>query len=54
LAGEALSKGMKVDVETSVEANIKASPRWKSFTSQHEREHSQGFEQCIAKLKRIL
>lgn len=54
LAQQALSKGMKVDVETSVEANIKASPRWKSFTSQHEKEHSQRFEQCIAKLERML
>jgi hypothetical protein len=54
LAQQALSKGMKVDVDTSVEANIKASPRWKSFSSQHEKDYGQRFELCMAKLKKML
>ena len=54
LAQQALAKGAKVDVETSLEANIKANPRWKGFISQHEKEYGQRFEQCIAKLKRVL
>jgi len=54
LARQALAKGMKVDVGTSVEANVKANPRWKGFISQHEREYSQRFELCIDKFTRTL
>jgi len=54
LARQALAKGMKVEVETSVEANVKANPRWKGFISQHEREYSQRFDLCIDKLMRTL
>jgi hypothetical protein len=43
-----------VDVETSVEANVKANPRWRNFISQHGKEYSQRFGLCIDKLRSTL
>jgi len=53
-AQQAIKQGMKVDMEGSVEANIKSSPQWKEFISRHEKASEQMFSRYITKLREII
>jgi len=51
---EAIKRGMKIDVGSSVEANIKASPQWKSFISEHDKASEETFNSYIARLRELI
>lgn len=53
-AQQAIKQGLKVDVEGSVEANIKSSPQWKEFISRHEKNSEEMFNSYIARLREII
>jgi len=54
VAQQALTQGLKVDVESSVEANVKGSPQWKEFISQHEKASEEMFNRYITKLRELI
>ncbi|GAH71168.1 unnamed protein product [marine sediment metagenome] len=51
---EAIRQGMKIDLESSVEANIKASPQWKDFISRHEKACREMFTSHIDRLRELI
>ena len=51
---EAIRQGMKIDLESSVEANIKASPQWKDFISKHEKAYGETFNSYIDRLRELI
>jgi len=53
-AQQAITQGLKVDVESSIEANVKNSPQWKEFISRHEKASEQMFNSYIARLRELL
>ena len=54
LASQAAAKGATIDVQSSVEANAKASPEWKRFISRHESTYGQKFGEQIARIREML
>lgn len=54
VAQQAIRQGMKIDVESSVEANVKNSPQWKGFISKHEKASEEMFNSYIAKLRELI
>jgi hypothetical protein len=54
VAQQAIRQGMKIDLESSVEANIKNSPQWKDFISKHEKACGEMFDRYIAKLRELI
>ncbi len=54
VAREAIKQGLKVNVGSSVEANIKNSPQWKEFISEHEKAYGEMFNDYIAKLRELI
>jgi len=51
---QAIRQGMKIDVESSVDANIKNSPQWKDFISEHEKASGEMFNGYIARLRELI
>jgi hypothetical protein len=51
---EALKQGMHVDMESSLEANIKATPQWKDFISRHDKANEEAFNSYINKLRELI
>jgi hypothetical protein len=54
VAQQAMRQGMKIDMESSVDANVKNSPQWKQFISQHDSANEQMFNRYIAKLRELI
>ena len=54
VAQQVIEQGLKVDLESSVEANIKNSPQWKDFISSHEKSYGEMFNTYIAKLRELI
>ena len=51
---QAIKQGLKVNVGSSVEANIKNSPQWKDFISKHEKACGEMYSSYIAKLRELI
>lgn len=51
---QAIKQGLKIDIESSLEANIKNSPQWKEFISEHEKAYGEMFNDYIAKLRELI
>jgi len=51
LAGQAAAKRTAIDVQSSVEATVKASPEWKTFVAKHDETYNQKFKGYIAKMQ---
>ncbi len=51
---QAIRQGMKIDVESSLDANIKNSPQWKGFISEHEKASGEMFTGYIARLRELI
>ena len=51
---QAIRQGMKIDVESSVDANIKNSPQWQGFISEHEKASGDMFNGYIARLRELI
>jgi len=51
---QAIRQGMKIDVESSVDANIKKSPQWQGFISEHEKASGEMFNGYIARLRELI
>ncbi|RLC62380.1 MAG: hypothetical protein DRI01_06955, partial [Chloroflexi bacterium] len=54
LAGRAAAKGAVIDMQSSVEATVKASPEWKTFVARHDNTYNQKFKEHIARLREKL
>jgi hypothetical protein len=54
VAQQAMKQGMNIDMASSVEANVKASPQWKGFISEHEKTSDEMFNNYIAKLRELI
>lgn len=54
VAQQAMRQGMKIDMESSVDANVKNSPQWKQFISQHEGASQEMFKGYIARLRELI
>jgi len=54
VARQAMRRGMKIDMESSVDANVKNSPQWKQFISQHDIANEEMFNRYIAKLRELI
>jgi len=54
VAQQAITQGLKLDVESSIEANVKNSPQWKQFISQLDSSSQQMFDSYIAKLRELI
>lgn len=54
VAQQAITQGLKVDVESSIEANVKNSPQWKEFISRHEKASEEMFNSYINKLRELI
>lgn len=54
VALQAMRQGMKIDMENSVDANVKNSPQWKQFISQHDSTSEQVFNSYIEKLRETI
>jgi len=53
-AQQAITQGLKVDVESSIEANVKNSPQWKSFVSEHDKDNEEAFNNYINRLRELI
>lgn len=51
---QALKQGMHIDMESSLEANVKASPQWKDFISSHDKANEEIFNSYINKLRELV
>jgi len=54
VAQQAIRRGMKIDLESSLEANIKNSPQWKEFISKHERTAGEMFNSYVNRLRELI
>ncbi len=54
VAEQAIRQGMKIDMESSLEANIKNSPQWKGFISEHEKTSEEMFNGYISRLRELI
>ena len=54
IAQQVIKQGLKVDVESSIEANVKNSPQWKDFISRHEKSCGEMFNSYIVKLRELI
>ena len=54
VAQQAMRQGMKINMEGSVDANVKNSPQWKQFISQHDSASEEMFKGYIAKLRELM
>ncbi|MCD6568454.1 MAG: hypothetical protein J7K94_06965 [Dehalococcoidia bacterium] len=53
MAQEASKQGVNLDMESSLDANIKASPQWKNFISGHDKASEEAFTGYVARLREI-
>lgn len=53
-ARQLAQQGKAVDVEGSVEANVRASQEWRDFLAQHERTFGERFRMLMTKLKKLV
>lgn len=51
---QAIKQGLKIDIESSLEANIKNSPQWKDFISKHEKACGEMYSSYIVKLRELI
>ena len=51
---QAGNQRVSIDVEGSVEASVGTSPQWREFILKHEKTYGQKFDDCLAKLRRLL
>jgi len=51
---QAIKQGLKIDIDSSLDANIKNSPQWKNFISEHERTGGEMFNDYIARLRQLI
>jgi len=51
---QAIKQGLKIDIESSLDANIKNSPQWKEFISEHEKAGGEMFNDYIARLRQLI
>jgi len=51
---QAIKQGLKIDIDSSLDANIKNSPQWKDFISQHEKASGEMFNDYIARLRLLI
>jgi hypothetical protein len=54
VARQAIKQGMNIDVESSVDANIKNGPQWKDFISKHEESCGEMFNSYMARLRELI
>jgi len=54
VAQQAIKQGLKLDVESSTEANIKNSPQWKNFISEHEETCGKMFNSYANRLRELI
>lgn len=54
IARQAGNRGIAIDVQGSVEASVRNSPKWKEFLLKHERIFGQRFDECLARIKSLL
>ncbi len=54
VAQQAMRQGMKIDMESSVDTNVKNSPQWKQFISRHDSANEEMFNRYIAKLRELV
>ncbi len=54
VAQQVIKQGLKVDVESSIEANVKNSPQWKDFISRHEKASGEMFNSYIVRLRELI
>ena len=50
-AQQAKAQGMKIDMGGSLDANVRNSPQWKDFISQHEESSEEMFDSYIGRLR---
>jgi len=51
---QAIKQGLKIDIDSSLDANIKNSPQWKNFISEHEKASGEMFNDYIARLRQLI
>jgi hypothetical protein len=51
---QAIKQGLKIDIESSLDANIKNSPQWKDFISKHERTAGEMFNSYVNRLRELI
>ena len=51
---QAIKQGLKIDIDSSLDANIKNSPQWKDFIAQHEKASGEMFNAYIARLRQLI
>ncbi len=51
---QAIKQGLKIDIDSSLDANIKNSPQWKDFISEHEKAGGEMFNDYIARLRELI
>jgi len=54
VARQAGNQRVAIDVEGSVEANVRGSPQWREFILKHEKTYGQKFDDCLTKLRRLI
>jgi hypothetical protein len=54
VARQAMRQGMKIDMEGSLDANVKSTPQWKQFISQHDSASEETFKGYIARLRQLI
>ncbi|MCD6599349.1 MAG: hypothetical protein J7L19_02090, partial [Dehalococcoidia bacterium] len=54
VAQQVIEQGLKVDAESSLEANVKNSPQWKAFIAEHDKSYGEMFNNYIAKLRELI
>jgi len=54
IARQAGNRGVSIDVQGSVEASVRSSPQWRDFLVKHEKIFGQKFDDCLAKIKKLI
>jgi len=54
ITDQAIKQGLKIDIDSSLDANIKNSPQWKDFIAQHEKTSGEMFNSYITKLRKFI
>ncbi|MBI2849314.1 MAG: hypothetical protein HYX88_04210 [Chloroflexi bacterium] len=54
VARQAIGQGLRVDMGSSIEANINASPQWRNFITRHEQTYGERFAGYLTKLRELV
>jgi murein L,D-transpeptidase YcbB/YkuD len=54
MAQEAVKQGVKLDMDSSLEANIKSSQQWKNFIYEHDKTSEEAFSDYVSRLIEII